>query len=516
MTQTAHARLRAAHEVRVGRDGQTRPADIAYAAYIAVLLAAILGVPIVRAIVLGLMTPSARSVLFAPPAAAVVAAIAGALLVAALLAGRTRGPVVSDPFRAWLLTAVDIPGRATLRGSFARSASGVGLVIVAITTITGLGLWFGGGVTGASIVGFVAGSALFSVLLTTAWLAGQALDDRRLWAISAGIAVLIGASIAVPATLAFTPWGWTSALWPPAVGAATAPLAAGPLIALAVIAVACTLVVPRLLDRILPSTALWQATRWHAALTLARTGDAAATLGALGRARARGRGIHLALSRFLPAAWLARDALVALRRPVRSVVGFVALVGSGALLGSAAASPAAGTAPALSGAILLFLAAGVFCDGLRSAADGAGRAPLLGVSVRADAAMHTVFPLLLAIAASELGALLAGAGAMSGWVVAVAACIVIVRAMDAAKGPLPIELLMPVPTPMGDVSVVTVLLWQSDALLLSLLVAGGLTIALPAWGAGAWIALAVAAAVLLAMANHRFVKAAAAQGADGP
>ena len=121
---------------------------------------------------------SARSVLFAPPAAAVVAAIAGALLVAALLAGRTRGPVVSDPFRAWLLTAVDIPGRATLRGSFARSASGVGLVIVAITTITGLGLWFGGGVTGASIVGFVAGSALFSVLLTTAWLAGQALDDH--------------------------------------------------------------------------------------------------------------------------------------------------------------------------------------------------------------------------------------------------------------------------------------------------------------------------------------------------
>ena len=45
------------------------------------------------------------------------------------------------------------------------------------------------------------------------------------------------------------------------------------------------------------------------------------------------------------------------------------------------------------------------------------------------------------------------------------ATIVGVRAYDATKGPLPIELMMPVPTPAGDASSIGIWLWQSDALL---------------------------------------------------
>lgn len=518
MTQTASTRLRAARAVQAGRAGKSSPSDIAYAVYVGVLVALIVGVPVVRAIVLGLTTASARTVLFASSTPVIVAALAGALFIAVLLAGRTRGPVVSDPFRAWMSTAVDIPGRITLRGSFVRSATGAALALVAIAAVTGLGLWIGGGVSGVAVLGFVAAVLLYAVVIAAAWLAGQALSSRTLWTAACGIAVLLPVSLVLPAVLPFTPWGWVGALWPVHAGAASAQPFLVPLIALTVAATLCALLVPRLLDRIAPAMALWQATRWQAAVTLARTGDASATLGALQGTRARGRGIHLTLSGRFPSPWLIRDAGVALRRPARSVAGFIALVIAGALMSLGAQGGADGTATALGGALLLFFATSAFCEGLRAAADAAGRAPLFGVAVRTDAALHAVFPLVVTGIGATFGALVAlplgGTTATLGWTIAVAVCIVIIRAMDAAKGPLPIELLMPVPTPMGDVSVVIVLLWQGDSLLLSLIVAGGLSVALPAWGLGAWVALGLAAAVALLMADHRFAKASEPQGAD--
>lgn len=45
------------------------------------------------------------------------------------------------------------------------------------------------------------------------------------------------------------------------------------------------------------------------------------------------------------------------------------------------------------------------------------------------------------------------------------AVLVAVRAYDATKGALPIELMMPVPTPAGDASAIVVWAWQADALL---------------------------------------------------
>src|SRR5699024_3232904 len=53
--------------------------------------------------------------------------------------------------------------------------------------------------------------------------------------------------------------------------------------------------------------------------------------------------------------------------------------------------------------------------------------------------------------------------------VLLALVLVAARARDAAKGPMPLSLMTPIPTPQGDLSVLSVLVWQADALLLAVL-----------------------------------------------
>ncbi|MBM7027070.1 hypothetical protein JS515_15265, partial [Clavibacter sp. DM3] len=50
---------------------------------------------------------------------------------------------------------------------------------------------------------------------------------------------------------------------------------------------------------------------------------------------------------------------------------------------------------------------------------------------------------------------------------AVVLLLVVLRAFDAAKGPLPLEVMAPVVTPAGDASPLVIAAWQADALLLA-------------------------------------------------
>src|SRR5699024_12821792 len=59
--------------------------------------------------------------------------------------------------------------------------------------------------------------------------------------------------------------------------------------------------------------------------------------------------------------------------------------------------------------------------------------------------------------------------------VLLALVLVAARARDAAKGPMPLSLMTPIPTPQGDLSVLSVLVWQADALLLAMLAGAALT-----------------------------------------
>jgi len=91
---------------------------------------------------------------------------------------------------------------------------------------------------------------------------------------------------------------------------------------------------------------------------------------------------------------------------------------------------------------------------------------------------------------------------------------VIVRVYDSAKGPLPVFLLTPVVTPAGDLSVLNVLLWQSDAVLLTLALGGGLTVAFYSGAAGVvvaviWLVLGGGVIALLARRRLRVMSRAA-------
>lgn len=63
------------------------------------------------------------------------------------------------------------------------------------------------------------------------------------------------------------------------------------------------------------------------------------------------------------------------------------------------------------------------------------------------------------------------------WWVLLSVFTVTVRVYDSEKGPLPILLLMSIVTPVGDLSVLNVPLWQADAVLLALILGGGLSLA---------------------------------------
>lgn len=78
--------------------------------------------------------------------------------------------------------------------------------------------------------------------------------------------------------------------------------------------------------------------------------------------------------------------------------------------------------------------------------------------------------------------------------VALAPVLVALRVHAAAKGPMPLKLATPIPTAQGDLSVIPMLTWQSDAILLVLLAGGVLVLA--SWLGPLWIAGAVALLVL--------------------
>ncbi len=79
---------------------------------------------------------------------------------------------------------------------------------------------------------------------------------------------------------------------------------------------------------------------------------------------------------------------------------------------------------------------------------------------------------------------------------------VAVRAYDSAKGPLPLLLLTPVPSPLGDLSSVTVSIWEADALIITT-VAGAAAVAMAGASPVRLLAAAGALAGVLILALRR-------------
>ncbi|QFG69385.1 hypothetical protein [Ornithinimicrobium pratense] len=434
--------------------------DRAYRIYLGVLLTGVVLGPAVWTALVALDTPGVLALLGAPAARTLALVSVPVAALAALLIGRTRGPVVLSPFRTHLVAHGPCPRRRSLRRTFwAAAALPVGafslLAILPVAALARTGEMAGWAVLGVPVLGALAG-----VLVAVCWLAGQ---------------VLAGS-------------GWPARVTVPSV--------------------------PRLLDALSGPELLEQARRWQAATMALGAGEASAAVATYRPVPPRPRpGQALrARSASMPILFLTRDLIAALRMPGRLLTGTVAIVLGVVVAGTTTLLPGGLWWLAIAlGSGLGYLGLGVLTDGIRHAVE-AGAAPVLyGVGDLQLVGLHALLPLAAACVLGAVGLLLStllgGAAWSSGLGLGALVLAVAVRIYDAAKPPMPVIVHTPVPTAAGDASGLVVALWQVDALLIATLIpvlVGGLVIA---HGAGSAGLLLVATALVLAAARRRLAAA---------
>lgn len=455
------ARVAAARAVHRTRGAHRTRGDTAYLVYISVLVAAIAGVPVVRTIVLALATPAAMDALSSTGVARVVAILAALIWLGALVLGRVRGPIAPQPFVAVVLGRSDISPRAAWARALLGTALWTCLVLAGLAALTVSG-FLAHAEAAAACIAFVIGAALFALSTAAIWLAGQVLSRRGALVLGVALAMLLVAAVALPLDPPLLPASALARLWPSTDGTAGTAL-----LVLATTASAALAAMVILLGRLLPSTVEEHAQRWEAMTVLAATGDLS---GALDRTRTTpsvARRVRIPFTRPLILAMLQRDVIGAVRTPLRAAAALTALATAG-VGWQWFAQPQDGPrwVLAVGAGLLAFAALGAFADGFREAADTAGRPALYGRTPGQLLLLHLPLPLLAGAIVPPVAAMIAGSSLRdAAFVATIGVVLVTVRAYDATKGPMPIELMMPVPTPAGDASAIGMWAWQTDALL---------------------------------------------------
>lgn len=501
------------------RGQRVTASDLAYRVYMGALLALIVVAPVVRAGVLwlqgelqqleagagataggGALTGSGALTSLGVLAPTLTAATA--LLV---LAGSRMGPARASLPQLDLVFVAPISRARLLCPTIARwlglgaclgaIVAGIGIAARALHEAPGWGdsLWL------------LAACASAGMLMAAAPLAGQL--GRRPRAMTAALLFALAAAQAWLAAhgaggALLDPWSHAASLL---FGGDPQPVAGfGAMLAAAAAALCAPAIAARLPWEQLRTAAL----QLDTVQTLVLSGDPGAGLARLGAPVRLGRRLRLRVGGTRPggltAMILARDLLGLARTPGRSLLGLLGVCTAGALWSAAVGSLAAGVpetgerfllpyvASALLGAaslLLAYLSAAPWCRGLATAAQGSGSPSLLPSSPAKLIVRHTIAPAALAVAALGGGALVysavlagapgaAGAGLPALVVSAVLAAAVAIglRASTALKGPIPLRLLAPVPTPAGDASGINVLLWTLDGQFFALFIGAGLAV----------------------------------------
>ncbi|WP_422116902.1 hypothetical protein [Brachybacterium sp. UNK5269] len=493
--------LAAVREVWAQRDRARTRGDVLYLLYVVVLGAGVIAVPALRLAGSALTRPDVLPVLLADGARPASAALAFGIGAGLVLLGGVRGPALLSPFFTATLAASGIRRRSVLWRPFARA------LLLPVTGTTTLAVLLGavlvsaGHATGAGAAWGALAAAGTGLLLAAGWLAGQLLEHRgrRLLA----LALAAGAVLCLLLPAAAGPGGAHP------VGAVRGGVWASGLLIAGVLATGAGVA---LLDRLRGQVLREQSARWESAATIATTGDLAGAAGAFRAAPTTGRRWRAIGSGPLIVLYARRDAVAWLRSPDRLVSGLLgATSAAAALAGSTLLTGPLAWAAVLLGAAGLWAASGALVDGIRHAVHTLGAPDLLGQSAGVQAWLHTPAPTLLLVALGALGAL--GGGGLGAFLaggagltpdavllpVALMPVLIAGRVRDAAKGPLPLSLMTPMPTAQGDLAVIPLLLWQGDAVLLAML-AGVALAALgplgPGWLLGAAALLTTATALL--------------------
>ncbi|WP_146081021.1 hypothetical protein [Pseudoclavibacter sp. AY1H1] len=358
----------------------------------------------------------------------------------------------------------------------------------------------------------MAASVALACLGVIAALVGQVIGSLRAWVAAIALGLLGVAPVGVGA--------WFGSIWTGVVGlsggngrglhsalegwlghdAGLSLVLVGALVLLGVLAVALASV-PRLLDRLRGDELLRQARRREAAAFAAAAGELAGASAAYREVPSMGRGLRAVVGGPRVLSMLVRDGVGALRTPQRTVFGLVGVVAAALLLGLAVSPSAVAALAALGGSILMFLALAPFTEGFRHAADAAAGAAVFGTPTGEQFLLHAAFPLVVVVLVVGVTLLVSGGGGGAAPLLASLA-MVAVRAYEAGRGHLPPLLLTPMPSEVGDVSVLARLVWQLDSVIISGLLGLAATML---WAVGlpvVSIVLLVAGALVLALATR--------------
>lgn len=380
-----------------------------------------------------------------------------ALALGAQVLGVLLGPLVLPPFVAHVLASTELRPRAYLTrtallrlGTTALAvASPLGFVLVALTYDA----------DPLQVTAALLGALGAGLLVSASWLAGQVLAARGnlLWAACAlMIAALAATSPLSPVVLVDAAQGVSPGpiAW---LGLTVTVTSAGGLLAWLVART----------DHLDPRRLEQEAARFSQAQTYAGTGS---LHDALDLFRPRPSGARGAVLRpdGLPRTPLADAARRAVRTPYRLAAAVLAL-----LLGPALTMTALGWTEGqariwltIAGTLTTYAGAGWTGEGWRVLRDELRLPPLLGHRIGGPFARHLPWPLLLAGALTAAAVLVATAMGAASEAVALGGVALVLalsaRLLREMKHLLPVDLLVPLPTPFGDLSGMRVLLWQLD------------------------------------------------------
>ncbi|NEM91888.1 hypothetical protein [Galbitalea soli] len=440
--------------------------ESAYILYAGALLAAVVFAPIGKALV-GVLADSSTIVALTSHGAGVgVEAIAGGLVVVSLLVGTMRGPALRPPYETWVLAGADIPRRVTFRNPVGRALAATTLSLVVTAAVIGARLLSAGRSPLPMAVGFVIAAACWGIVVGVAWLVGQRLTPQQSRFAAVSVAVATSVGVAWPVLAPALPWAWVGASYPHGHSA----VMVWPIFALLFIASCALATVGRILDGLSGPRLVAQAEQWATLGAYSGVGDMRTALAQLRPHPGVGRSWRAIRARSLAITFLVRDAVGAARTPWRCAMATLSVAGSALAWCVASTAPGQLRLPMdLAAAVVCFSGIGAWSDGLRHAAESRQSRSLYGLGAGRLIRLHLAFPVLAAVASALIGAGVAVAvgapvgGALTA--VSSAVTIVAVRVADSAKGTMPLALLAPISTPLGDFGGAVILLWQSDAVL---------------------------------------------------
>lgn len=416
----------------------------AYRAYVSLLVTLMTVLPLTLGAVDEIAQPHVARAITTKSAAVVVTILAGVLLSLIMLLGSVRGPVMGSPFQINVRVASPKRRSRSLASALFKSGLAALLVISYLSGVVILGLFRAGAISSALAGSLMFAVFSFSIVFVSIWMIGQVLG-RRSWLLA----------------------------WLPLAVCVFAPPNFISLIGLCGAAGLAIVFFPRLLNSLYGPVVVAQAQRWQGARTSLYIGDTAGAFALYGPLPGRGRQWRAVVVR--PTWWrvFRADFIGAVRTLGAFVLSLIGLVsGMSLLLIGVAASSRWGSAVAAGGTILGYFALGPLTARFKYIASLRQTPAVFGFSTAQLFGLHAIFPAVTGLIFGLGVASIAAWSFSSFWTasrtVLIALTILLgLRGYSSAKREMPLILLTPVESPVGDLSSLNVLLWQADAALLA-------------------------------------------------